>query len=164
MNASTNIPGSDMKNILIALCGLAALSLSFAAAPAASGKSAGEGATILELDKQWYAMRIARDVAAIDNLLSDDVTITNSYGRVFTKNQLLERYRSPEPFFKLKDSQTEDVKLRIYGDAAVVTGHASVDGEGPDGRVVTSVRFTRTYAKIDRRWRLVAQQVTRIIR
>jgi ketosteroid isomerase-like protein len=154
-----------MKHTVIVLCALFALSLDVAAAPpaVASARSAGEEANILELEKQWYEMRLARDVAAIDKLVTDDVVVTNSYGRVFTKIQLLDRYRSQESF-QPKSFHTDDVKVRIHGDAAVVTGYGSVDGEGPRGRLVTAVRFTRTYFRIDGRWRLVAQQATRIIR
>jgi ketosteroid isomerase-like protein len=158
-----------VKNILLALCTVFMLSLNAVAAPApiasdSSAKPAAEVAAILELERQWYAMRIARDVTAIDNLLSDDFAMTGSYGKVRTKAQLLEQYRSAAPSFKLKAFQTGDVNVRIYRDAAVVTGFASVDGDATDGRVVSAVRFTRTYVRIDGRWRLVAQQMTRIIR
>jgi ketosteroid isomerase-like protein len=155
-----------MKNALIALGAMLVFSLQglpASAAGAAAGPDAAE-ATILELDKSWYEIRIARDVAAIDSLLADEFTTTTSYGRLVTKAELIERYRSREHSFRIRSYKTEEVKVKLYADVAVVTGRASVDWEAPDGRIASPSRFIRVYARADGRWRLAAQQQTRIIR
>src|ERR1039458_3332497 len=151
-----------MKNILVGLAICLAFSLSALTASAAgqAGQSISEEAKILELDRQWYELGITRDVAALDQLLSPDFVMTNSYGRVVTRDQLLERYRSPEHSFKLKSFKTDDVKVRIFGDAAIVTGSASVDIEASDLRFGSAVRFTRAYVRANGRWRLAAHQAT----
>src|ERR1039457_5081837 len=106
-----------MKNILVGLAICLAFSLSALTASAAgqAGQSISEEAKILELNRQWYELGITRDVAALDQLLAADFVMTNSYGRVVTRDQLLERYRSPEHSFKLKSFKTDDVKVRRCG-------------------------------------------------
>jgi ketosteroid isomerase-like protein len=155
-----------MKNLFAGLAIFLVFPLSVLAAPDAGppGQSGSEEAKIIELDKQWYELRIKHDFAALEQLLAADFIMTTSYGRVVTRDQLLERHRSPEHFFKLKSFKTDDVKVRIYGDAAVVTGQASVDAEASDLRVGSTVRFTRAYVRAGGRWQLAVHQATRIIR
>jgi ketosteroid isomerase-like protein len=155
-----------MKHLFVGLALFLAFSVSVLAAPEAgpAGQSGSEEAKIIELDKQWYELRIKHDFAALEQLLAADFIMTTSYGRVVTRDQLLERNPASEHFFKLKSFKTDDVKVRIYGDVAVVTGHASVDLEAFDLRVGSAVRFTRAYVRADGRWRLAVHQATRIIR
>jgi ketosteroid isomerase-like protein len=155
-----------MKNLFVGLAIFLGFSLSVLAAPDAgpAGQSGSDEAKIIALDKQWYELRIKHDFAALEQLLAADFIMTTSYGRVVTRDQLLGRNGSPEYFFKLRSFTTDDVKVRIYGDVAVVTGHASVDGEAFDLRVGSAVRFTRVYVRADGRWRLAIHQATRIIR
>lgn len=155
-----------MKNLLVRLAVFLAFSPGVLAGPgeAPAAQSASEEAKIIELDKQWYELRIKQDVAALEQLLAADFTLITSYGRILTREQLLDRNRSGGHFFKLKSFKTEDVKVKIYSEAAVVTGQASVDVEASDLRVGSTVRFIRIYARPDGRWRLAVQQATRIIR
>ena len=155
-----------MKNLLVGLAILFAFAPGVQAAPdaASAGRSGSEEARILELDKQWYELRIKHDFAALEQLLAADFTMTTSYGRVLTRNQVLDKDRPGGHIFKLKSFRTDDVKVRIYGDAAVVTGQASVDVEAADLRVGSAVRFMRAYVRNEGRWQLSVQQTTRIIR
>jgi ketosteroid isomerase-like protein len=155
-----------MKNLFVGLAIFLGFSLNVLAAPDAgpAGQSGSDEAKIIALDNQWYELRIKHDFAALEQLLAADFIMTTSYGRVVTRDQVLGRNGSPEYFFKLRSFTTDDVKVRIYGDVAVVTGHASVDGEAFDLRVGSAVRFTRVYVRADGRWRLAIHQATRIIR
>jgi ketosteroid isomerase-like protein len=155
-----------MKNFFVGLAVFFAFSPGVLAVPdtGPAGQSGTEEAKIIELDKQWYELRIKQDFAALEQLLAADFVMTTSYGRVVTRDELLGRARSGEHFFKLKSFKTDDVKVRIYGNVAVVTGRAAVDAEASDLRVGSAVRFTRAYVRADGRWRLAVHQATRIIR
>jgi ketosteroid isomerase-like protein len=155
-----------MKHLIGGLAVFFACSLRVLAAPdaGAAAQTGSEEAKIIELDKQWYELRIKRDSAALEQMLTADFTMTTSYGRVITRDQLLERARSTEHFFKLKSFKTDDVKVNIHADVAIVTGQASVDVEAADLRIGSAVRFTRVYVRSDGRWRLALHQATRIIR
>jgi Domain of unknown function (DUF4440) len=69
--------------------------------------------------------------------------MTTSNGGVVTSDQLPERYRSPEHSFQLTSFKTDDVKVRIFGDVAIVTGSATVVTEASDLRFGSKVRFIR---------------------
>ena len=56
----------------------------------------------------------------------------------------------------------EDVQVRVYGDAAVMTG-SLVETAG-DGRRVEVLRFTNTYIKQKGPWRMSAGQLTTLSR
>jgi ketosteroid isomerase-like protein len=159
-------PDSHMKNIFVGLAICLTVSLSVLAASAVGqiGQSNSEEAKILKLDRQWYEAGIERDAAALDQLLAPEFLMTTSYGRVVTRDQLLQKYRSPEQSFKLKTFKTDEVKVRIFGDAAIVTGSASLDIEASDLRFGSATRFTRVYVRADGSWKLAAHQATRIIR
>jgi hypothetical protein len=55
--------------------------------------------------------------------------------------------------------------VRVYGDAAVVTGRSTTKraGQGTGDEIITrQVRFTRVYAKRQGRWQVVSAQNTLI--
>ena len=116
---------------------------------------------ILQLEKEGREATVKNDLEVNDRLLADDWMNTNANGTVTTKAQLLELIKAG--IFKIRSIETDDVKLRVYTDCVVVTGRSTSTREGRDGQVTTGqVRFTRVYAKIGNRWRIVSGQSTPI--
>jgi uncharacterized protein (TIGR02246 family) len=91
------------------------------------------------------------DVAALDTLLADDWLASGS--TVVTKSEYLTGLKSGTRWYG--DIHHDDVRVRGYGDAAIVTGRSS----GPyriDGREMNSSgRFTHIYVKRGGRWVMV---------
>lgn len=115
---------------------------------------------ILALNREW-ADAIARgDMEALDRLFADDMIVTSSSGEVRSKAQEMDDLRPTSDittyFFK-----TDDVRARVYKDAAVVTGLARwrIKYQGRD--IDNQRRYTSVYVKQRGRWRIVAQQLTR---
>ena len=114
---------------------------------------------ILQLEKEGREAALKNDLEANDRLLADDWMNTNPNGTVTTKPQLMALIKSGS--FKILSIETEDVKVRVYGDCAVVTGLSTTKREGRDGQpVLRQVRFTRVYARTESRWQVVAAQST----
>jgi ketosteroid isomerase-like protein len=63
---------------------------------------------------------------------------------------------------KVKKIAVDDVKMRVLGNTAIVTGHVVAQLTVQGNPVVEDVRFTRVYARRGERWRMVAGQGTRI--
>lgn len=115
---------------------------------------------ILALNREW-ADAIARgDMEALDRLFADDMIVTSSSGEVRSKAQEMDDLKPASDittyFFK-----TDDVRARVYKDAAVVTGLARwrIKYQGRD--IDNQRRYTSVYVKQRGRWRIVAQQLTR---
>lgn len=153
-----------MKQIPIILALLLAVSSPGFAQKAEKGKVDGASVEVLirRMEEDGRQATLKNDVEATQGLLGDDWMNTNSNGTVTTKPQLLALLKSsPFSFVSIED---DDVMIRAYEGAAVVTGRSVRKRSGQDGKVIAQqFRFTRVYAKRDGRWQVVAAQSTPIL-
>ena len=94
--------------------------------------------------------------------MTDDLTMTHSSGAVADKAEVMAVMRPSTPERPLPALSIEDVHVRLYGDAAVMTGRLVETAS--DGRRVWVFQFTNTYIKQKGRWRMSAGQLTTISR
>jgi ketosteroid isomerase-like protein len=113
---------------------------------------------LLKLDNEWNESYPRRDVSALDHIIADDWVCIDGAGLVITKGQLLERVQSSATF--LDPYEFDEINLRIFKDAAIVTGRLSGTKRGNDGTFYIEQRYTRVYVKRNDRWQSVATQVT----
>ena len=101
------------------------------------------------------------DAAAIDSLIADDYTLTNSRGEITTKSDDLKAARAEET--RYSEFRNVDMRPRVYGNTVVVTGRTLIKGKARDGTPFDlALRFTDTVVRLDGRWRLVASHVSRL--
>src|SRR3989442_6705127 len=113
---------------------------------------------VLKLDNEWNEAYPRRDVSALDRIIADDWVCIDGAGLVITKRQLLERVVAGATFFD--PYKFDEISLRMFGDAAIVTGRLSGTKRGNDGTFYLEQRYTRVYVKSNDRWQSVATQVT----
>ena len=113
---------------------------------------------LLKLDNEWNKSYPRRDVSALDHIIADDWVCIDGAGLVITKRQLLERVQSSATFFD--PYKFDEIILRMFKDAAIVTGRLSGTKRGNDGTFYIEQRYTRVYVKRNDRWQSVATQVT----
>jgi ketosteroid isomerase-like protein len=111
-------------------------------------------------EKKWAAGAMKQDVTFMQSLVTDDYTMTNPVGQVVPGKVLLDKIKDSS--FKVESLDYSDMKVRVYGDTAVVTGHLVCKGTWEGNDVGGDYAFTDTFSKIDGHWREVASQVTRI--
>jgi ketosteroid isomerase-like protein len=100
------------------------------------------------------------DVAALDRMTSGDYTFITLKGELRTKSDILKGFASGS--FHYESRQVSDLKVRVYGDTAIVTGR-SVQKGMEDGKDYSGdYRFTRVYVKENGHWLTVALQTTLI--
>lgn len=99
------------------------------------------------------------DVAALDAILADNYTLTDGSGGVTTKADDLRNARTHHLHFDVYDNA--DVRVHVWGDTAVVTGHSTIRGNAAGRPFAHHISFTDTLARIDGRWRAVAAHVSR---
>ena len=135
---------------------------SFAHAP--HEKPGGQSETkelILLLEKEGREATLNNDIKANDRLLADTWLNINPDGSVTSKAKLMELLKAGS--FKIASIENDDVVVRVYESAAVVTGRSTTKRESQGGEVLTrQVRFTRVYAKPNGRWQVVSAHNTLI--
>ena len=119
--------------------------------------------TIRQLENENREATLKNDASVFERLLADDWLNTNANGTVTTKAQLMSLVKSGT--FKISSLEYDDVRVRAYQDAAVVTGRSTSTRMGQDNKLITGqVRFTRVYIKRDKGWQVVSAQSTPIPR
>ncbi|NJP45536.1 nuclear transport factor 2 family protein [Actinacidiphila epipremni] len=109
---------------------------------------------LAEFARRWSEAELRGDVAALDELLTDDFTAVGPQGFVLDKKQWIDRYASGA---LIHDAFTwEEVTVRRHGRAAVavgVQGQQSVyDGRDADGHF----RVTQMIVADGAQWKLAA--------
>jgi hypothetical protein len=113
---------------------------------------------VKKLEIQWYDAIAKKDVAAIERLLADDFSETAPDGVVSTKADAIADLKSGED--AASSYANSDMRVRVYGDTAVVT---YVDKETVKGRDVSHTsRWTDTWVKRGSSWQCVSSQGTTI--
>ena len=115
---------------------------------------------VRQLDRQLGEAITRRNIAALDRIFADDYTHTNPLGETFPKAQVLAGIEFG--LLVIESFNTDRVNVRLYGDAAVVTGHATLKGQYHGQDLSGEYRYTRTYVRRPGQWQLVATQFTRI--
>ena len=117
--------------------------------------------TIHDLEQQLRVATMQNDIDLHTQLLADTWLNTNANGTITTKAQLLALLHShPFNFHAIND---EDVLIRSYNDVAIVTGRSTRQRASLDTSIITqTVRFTRVYVYLEKRWQIVAAQATPI--
>ena len=94
------------------------------------------------------------DTAALDKALADDFRRIQSDGRVLTKAQVLEGFKSGNMKFDLFDES--DIEIRFYGDVAVLISTASIKMRSLEGKEFRGqFRDSRAFVKREGNWRVV---------
>jgi ketosteroid isomerase-like protein len=131
--------------VLLIAVSVLALGRTTSTQPAQGG---GEQAVAARVQEFRDALRKA-DEAALNSIYADDYTITTADGTVQTKAERIAWVKANAARMGTLDFQ--DLKTRVYGDTAVVTGRA---GGGVNSR------FIQVWVRQGGVWRLVAGQVT----
>jgi ketosteroid isomerase-like protein len=143
--------------------------LAFSAAAIASGQDQGTVTdprstveqVIRKLDNERVQAQIHADVAALERIYADDFIGVGPSGTVRAKPQVISDFTSGD--LRFQSITTRDVRVRVYGNAAVETGLSTMDGQDKGKAVPHDTRFTRVWVKQHGRWRLVANHYSSIV-
>ncbi|GAC1687547.1 MAG: hypothetical protein NVS9B3_06060 [Gemmatimonadaceae bacterium] len=126
------------------------------------GNDAETAAQLERLDAERLQEVQRANVRALDSLLANDWLASSSGARPVTKQQYLAELAAGTRW--LGPVIHDDLRTRVYGDAALITGRTT----GPyrvDGREMnTSGRFTHVYVRRNGRWVMVGMHNTVIPR
>jgi len=156
--------------LLIPVLAVVALAIALGQEPAekkspGQGKGAGSGTIeqqIKDLEKQWADAVLKHDAVALDRILADDIVEVDPTGQVQTKAQDLADLKSGE--LKLESLSPGDMKVRVFGNVAVVNGPYTVKGTYKGKDISGEGRFTDVFVKRQGRWQCVSTQMTPIVK
>ena len=111
-----------------------------------------------KLETERAAAVVRGDAATLAKQTSDDYTFINVYGRMSDKSQMVDAFKNGQS--KLASDELSDMKVRLYGNTAVITGKADVKGTLSGKDITGQMMFTRVYVKKGGHWQSVAFQQT----
>ena len=109
---------------------------------------------LIRLENEANEAWLKRDVEAYARLLADDYIETDPHGTMATKAEELELVKSTKT--TVISAIADDFRVRVYGDAAVVTFRLTVKNRIDGKETAGQERFTNTWIKRDGRWQCVA--------
>ncbi len=112
---------------------------------------------VREAAEGWYQAAVKQDAAALNRLLSDDLTYCHAGGKLQTKAEYIASVMTGPPHY---ESMTfNDRKIRLYGKTAILTGTVDVKLVNTP---VFRVRTLHVYMENNGQWQLAAHESTRL--
>jgi ketosteroid isomerase-like protein len=112
------------------------------------------------LELEWRQAQLSNNVGEVDRLLADDYLGISANGTLETKADELARRRNGS--LHITELELSDIKVRIYGDTAVVTSKADLVGKNGDRDISGRFRYTRVYSNRLGQWRIVSFEASRV--
>jgi ketosteroid isomerase-like protein len=109
---------------------------------------------LLDLEKQWNDAQLSGDVDRLKQLWADELVVTVQEMPVMDKAMSVRIVQSGR--VEYKRYETYEVKINIFGDAAVVTGRLMRVREKQGKDIEDNWRFTKVYVQRDGKWQVVA--------
>ena len=115
---------------------------------------------LTQIEHRLARAGVEKNLDYFNSILASDWTTIDVTGRVLTKSQVLQELSSQER--KIDSATIDDVKVREYGEVAIVTGRTTATGSYKGQRASLVLRFTDIFIKRDGRWQVVASQGTQV--
>ena len=139
------------------------LSATLAAAPALLAQTTADQKTadaVKALDQKRFEAMTKNDLDTLGTLLADDLTYHHSNGAADAKAAYIETLRSGKT--RYHTIEPSDVKVRVYGNTAIVTGLAKLSFTADGKPVNTTLRYTDVWVQKGKAWQMVSWQSTRL--
>ena len=147
--------------LAILVAGLSASAIHSQSSPGSTAPQTQAEREVLAVDRQFDEALGHNDAAALERLVADDCIFTNDVGKVFGKEYRVNVTTSHKVVFT--SYSADDVRVRIYGDTAVVTERNTTESQAREQSHSGGFRYTRVYVKQGSGWQLVAAQKTKIV-
>jgi ketosteroid isomerase-like protein len=130
--------------------------------PFGNGKSNKNSAeqTLIQMEQDWSQADIRKDAKTLSRILADDWIGIDFEGTLLNKAQALTGIGSNSG--SLQSTVLRDVKVRIYGDTAVLTGTDTEKGEYHGKDSSGKYLWTDVFVHRNGRWQAVSSQSTKV--
>ena len=114
---------------------------------------------LLKLERAFADAIIKNDLESIGRIVADDWIIVDPNGEIVDRTRFFEVIKSGALAHDIMES--EDFRVRVYGESAVVTAITSTKGKFMGQEFSTRERATDVFVKRDGRWQCVLTHLTR---
>jgi ketosteroid isomerase-like protein len=127
------------------------------------GQGPNDADLISDIEQQIANAWVNHDRAAIEAILAAEWSVTDSTGQVLTKEQVMqETFGSADR--RIQAMVIDEVRVRTFGDTAVVTGRTRATGSYRGASSTVVLRFTDVFVRRDARWQVVASHGSAVAR
>jgi len=113
--------------------------------------------TITRLEHEWVAAIVKKDTGTLDRLLANDFSGTTD-DQIYSKADAIEDVKTGTH----KSMELDNIKVRLFGDTAVVTMGQSEKSRHGDRDFSGHYLFTDVWAKRNGQWMAVASHGSRV--
>jgi ketosteroid isomerase-like protein len=121
--------------------------------PAKDDRAAADVKELTRLETVWNEAHLRGDAQALDRLWAEDLFVTVPNMPVMNKEESMAIWRSGRMKFDVY--KTSDLRIRVYGDAAVVTGQLERIRNSNNQAFEDDWRFTKVYVRRGSKWLVV---------
>jgi ketosteroid isomerase-like protein len=116
---------------------------------------------ILDLEDKRFGAMIEGDFKLLDAMVHEQLLYTHSSGSTDTKPSWLESMKSGRT--KYKTVNCSDLKVRVFGDVALITGRAAIEAEIGGQPRSLKLLFLDAWTRTPQGWKFVAWQSTPLL-
>ena len=120
--------------------------------------SSSDEQALKKIEDQWAEAYIKRDSSFAERMTTADFSIVGPDGNSATRAEYVKDMASGPTIFS--EFKMEEVKVRTYGDTAVVVGIANVKAKSGNEDLSGRYSYTDVFVKENGEWKLAAAQVT----
>ena len=113
-----------------------------------------DAATIRALEMKWTESYKERSIDILSSLLAEDFVITIEDGSIYSKAGYISH--SADPSTRVQVAELSDLKVRMHGDTAIVTGAYHEKGESNGKPYEYHDRLTDVWMRVGGKWQVVA--------
>jgi hypothetical protein len=116
---------------------------------------------LIATDQRMQHAFVDRDIAALDEIFTDNYTIVLSSGNERTKAMILADVASPDVRWEINETSGWEVK--VHGDMAIVVATLHQKGVDHDEPFDSNVKFSDTYIRENGKWRNIHAHASRAV-
>lgn len=109
---------------------------------------------------KWGEAVRARNTKVLEDIFEANAVITTFDGKTRGKTEEIELLK-PRPDFRGISVKNEDIKVRVFGNAAVATAECRMAYVSGERLMNLAFRYTASFVKEDGRWQIVALHTSR---
>lgn len=131
-------------------------------ARAAGGDRSNDEQQIKKIEQDWIIAIVKRDAPFLQKLETDDYIFTGPDGKALSKAEDIKNTTGGDTAFD--DFKIDNLKVRFYGDTAIVNGLGTVKAHMKDEDMSGQYSWTDIFVKQNGEWKAAAAHVTPVAR